>query len=263
MAGKPVTIRTLDINGDKVLLRNSGTAEANPALGLRAIRYCIKRPDVFKTQLKAILRAAFYGDVRILFPMIATLEELLMAKAMLEEVRRELDQEGKDYGRSAKVGVMIEVPSLALMADVIAAEVDFFSIGTNDLIQYMMAVDRTNRDVAHLYNPLHPSVLRMLKQVSAAAARGGVELYICGEMAGDAFNLPILLGLGLVELSMNPQTIPIVKNAIRALNAAHAEAFIEEALKLTNAEAVAQLIHKEYGGLIAEIKERQPIRTVA
>ncbi len=251
MQDQPVTIRTLDINGDKALMRNSGVTEINPALGLRAIRYCLKRPDVFKTQLKAILRAAVYGEVRLLLPMLATYDELMVAKNLIEDAIQCLENEDKEYNRNVPLGVMIEVPSLAMMADVIAREVDFFSIGTNDLIQYSMAVDRGNREVAYLYNPLHPAILRTLKFVSDAAKKEGIQLFMCGEMAGDPFSLPVLLGLGLDELSMNPQSIPVMKNMIRSIGMADAEKFLQKVLEQTTCQAVNDLIQKEYGEIIS------------
>ncbi|MBW2612378.1 MAG: phosphoenolpyruvate--protein phosphotransferase [Deltaproteobacteria bacterium] len=252
MPNGPVTIRTLDINGDKAFVRNSGVAESNPALGLRAIRYCLKRPDVFKTQLRAILRAAVFGEVRLLLPMLATLDELMIAKSLLEDAIQSLEDEDQEYNRNIDLGVMIEVPSLAVMADVIAREVDFFSIGTNDLIQYSMAVDRGNREVAYLYNPLHPAILRILKFVSDAAKQEGIKLFMCGEMAGDPFSLPVLLGLGIDELSMTPQSIPVLKNMIRSISMADARTFMQEILKQTSARAVTELIQSNYGGIISE-----------
>jgi len=249
MQSAPVTIRTLDINGDKAI-QNSNRTETNPALGLRAIRYCLQRPDVFQTQLKAILRASFFGDVRVLFPMISTYDELMASKAALQQTMADLDQAGIPFKHDVAVGVMIEVPSLAIMADMIAPEVDFFSIGTNDLIQYSMAVDRSNKDVAQLYNPLHPAILRMLKIVSDAAKKHATPLFMCGEMAGDPFNLPILLGLGIDELSMNPQTIPMAKNVIRALALSETQPFLEEVLKQTTAGEVENLTREAFGDII-------------
>jgi phosphotransferase system enzyme I (PtsI) len=251
MHDQPVTIRTLDINGDKAYARNSGAAEINPALGLRAIRYCLKRPDVFKTQLRAILRAAVFGEARLLLPMLATVDELMIAKSMIEDAIQSLEDEDKEYNRNIELGVMIEVPSLAMMADVIAREVDFFSIGTNDLIQYSMAVDRGNREVAYLYNPLHPAILRSLKFVADAAQKEGIGLFMCGEMAGDPFSLPVLLGLGFDELSMNPQSIPVLKNLIRSISLADAEKFLQKVLQQTTAQAVSELIQEEYGEIIS------------
>ena len=251
MPAGPVTIRTLDINGDKAV-RNSTLVESNPVLGLRAIRYCLKRPEIFQTQLKAILRASAFGDVRVLFPMISTYEELVASKKMLEQAMEALDKSGIEFSRDISVGVMIEVPSLAIMADIIAPEVDFFSIGTNDLIQYSMAVDRANKDVAHLYNPLHPAILRMLKFVSDAAKNHNIQLFMCGEMAGDPFNLPILMGLGMDELSMNPQSIPMAKNVIRSFSAAETRPFLEAALKQTTAGDVENLVRDAYGDIITQ-----------
>jgi len=247
----PVTIRTLDINGDKAV-HNSTLMECNPVLGLRAIRYCLQRPEIFQTQLRAILRAAAFGDVRILFPMISTYDELLASKKILAQAMESLDKSGIEFNRDIAVGVMIEVPSLAIMADMIAPEVDFFSIGTNDLIQYSMAVDRTNKEVAHLYNPLHPAILRMLKFVSDTAKDHNIELFMCGEMAGDPFNLPILMGLGMDELSMNPQTIPMAKNVIRSLSAAETRPFLENVLMQTTAGDVENLVRDAYGEIITQ-----------
>ena len=251
MPSDPVTIRTLDINGDKAV-HNSTLVESNPVLGLRAIRYCLQRPEIFQTQLRAILRAAAFGDVRVLFPMISTYDELMASKKMLEQAMETLDKSGIEFSRDIPVGVMIEVPSLAIMADMIAPEVDFFSIGTNDLIQYSMAVDRANKDVAHLYNPLHPAILRMLKFVSDAAKDHNIQLFMCGEMAGDPFNLPILMGLGMDELSMNPQSIPMAKNVIRSLSAAETRPFLENALKQTTAGDVENLVRDAYGDIITQ-----------
>ncbi|MEJ2095612.1 MAG: phosphoenolpyruvate--protein phosphotransferase [Deltaproteobacteria bacterium] len=248
---KPVTIRTLDINGDKAL-QNRMTSEINPALGLRAIRYCLKRPDVFTTQLRAILRASAFGKVRILFPMISTFEELITSKDLLKNAMESLDKEGVSFDPGIEVGVMVEVPSLALIADIIAKEVDFFSIGTNDLIQYSMAVDRGNKDVAHLYNPLHPAILRMLNTVSDAARKQNIQLFMCGEMAGDPFNLPLLLGLELDELSMNPQSIPMAKNVIRSLRAEDTKSLIQKVLKLHTAKDIYNVIQTHYGDVISK-----------
>ena len=184
--------------------------------------------------------------------MISTYDELLASKKMLAQAMESLDKSGIEFNRDIAVGVMIEVPSLAIMADMIAPEVDFFSIGTNDLIQYSMAVDRTNKEVAHLYNPLHPAILRMLKFVSDAAKNHNIELFMCGEMAGDPFNLPILMGLGIDELSMNPQTIPMAKNVIRSLSAAETRPFLENVLMQTTAGDVENLVRDAYGEIITQ-----------
>jgi phosphoenolpyruvate-protein phosphotransferase (PTS system enzyme I) len=249
MPDKPVTIRTLDINGDKAMA-GAEPDEANPVLGLRAIRYCLQKPDVFKTQLRAILRAARFGQVRILIPMISQLEEVRATKRLLSEAAAELTKKGVPYGKNCKLGVMIEVPSAALIADAIAKEVDFFSIGTNDLIQYTMAIDRGNRHVAYLYNPLHPAVIRLLKQVIDAGQRNNTPVYMCGEMAGEPLCIPILLGLGLSELSTNPQAIPIVKNAVRMLNLQETRGFVEKILTLSTIDDIDHMVNRMYGDLL-------------
>jgi phosphotransferase system enzyme I (PtsI) len=252
MPDRPVTIRTLDINGDKAVAYISGETEINPALGLRAIRYCLKKPEIFKTQLRAILRAASFGNVRVLFPMISIPEEVIAAKRLLNEAAECLDKDGVPFKADIPIGIMIEVPSAVVTADLIAREVDFFSIGTNDLIQYTLAIDRSNQHVAHLYHPLHPAVLRMLKRICDVAREAGIQTYICGEMASEPAHLPILLGLGIEELSMNPQSIPIIKSMIRALKAEDTKGFLAEALKMTRAADIIGLLEKTYGGIISK-----------
>lgn len=250
MGDKAVTIRTLDINGDKALAINSGYEERNPALGLRAIRYCLKKTEVFKTQLRAILRAAVFGNVRILLPLIASLEEVFEARKCLDEAVDELQKEGIPYKRDIQIGIMIEVPSAVIMADVLAAHVDFFSIGTNDLIQYSLAIDRGNREVAHMYNPLHPAIIRLIRSVTTVAKERGIPVYMCGEMAGDPLNTPILLGLGINELSMNPQSIPAVKAMIRSLSRSDCQAFISKVLTKQTTMDLMRLVNDTYGGLV-------------
>ena len=252
IAPKPVTIRTLDINGDKAFSNNPDYVEANPALGLRAIRYCLKNPDVFRTQLRAILRAAAFGNVRILIPMISSYEEVLETKRILDEVADALDKEGTLFNRNVELGIMIEVPSAVIIADLLAGEVDFFSLGTNDLIQYTLAIDRGNRNVAHLYHSLHPAIIRMIKQLADVARNKGIKLFMCGEMASDPINLPILLGLGIDELSMNPQSIPAVKSMIRALKVEDARAFMKDVFKQNTASEVEELIRETYGSILFE-----------
>jgi phosphotransferase system enzyme I (PtsI) len=244
-----VTIRTLDINGDKAVSYMQTEDEVNPALGLRAIRYCLQKPAVFKTQLRAILRAAHFGRVRILLPMICRMDEIIQAKRILAEVDQSLDKDGLSYDKKTTIGVMIEVPSAAIMADAMAKEVDFFSIGTNDLIQYTMAIDRGNPSVAHLYNALHPAVIRLLKLVADAGRLNEVPVFMCGEMASDPLFIPILLGMGIKELSTNPQSIPMVKNAIRTLDIVETHDFVAKVLKLTCTEQIEELVHKTYGYL--------------
>jgi len=252
MAPKPVTIRTLDINGDKAVANQKHRDETNPALGLRSIRYCLKNPQVFKTQLRAILRAAAYGHVRILFPMISAYYEICEARRLLDSAADSLEKEGLAYNRDIEVGMMIEVPSAVILADLLADKVDFFSIGTNDLIQYALAIDRNNRQVAHLYQPLDPAVIRMIKQVADVAKDKGIGVYMCGEMAATPHHIPLLLGLGIGELSMNPQSIPHIKKVIRTLSLSDARAFVQEALKKKTAREVFGLIRERYGHILAD-----------
>ncbi|MGE0083426.1 MAG: phosphoenolpyruvate--protein phosphotransferase [Desulfococcaceae bacterium] len=251
MAPHPVTIRTLDINGDKTASYTGTFDEANPAMGLRAIRYCLTRPDIFKTQLKAIMRAAAFGNVRILFPMISGRSEVLEAKKMMSQAADCLAEEGKTFRADIETGIMVEVPSAAVTADILAEDADFFSIGTNDLIQYTLAIDRGNRYVSHLYQPLHPAVLRLIRKVTDAALKKGIRVSMCGEMAGDPAYIPVLLGMGITEFSMTPQSIPAVKNAIRLLHMGETADFAKKILcKTTDSEAEAFL--KETYGHIAE-----------
>ena len=249
---RPVTIRTLDVDGDKAVSYASDADEANPVLGLRGIRYCLQKPDIFKTQLRAILRASAFGHVRILLPMISCHEEILEAKKILNEAADSLENEGIDYDGNIEVGIMIEVPSAAILADIMAKSVDFFSIGTNDLIQFSLAVDRVNRQVAHLYQPLHPAVIRIVKHIADVARDSGINVFMCGEMAGDPMNLPVLLGLGMEKLSMNPQSIPAAKKMIRSLSINEARFFITEVLKETSTKGVMNLVQNTYGSILSD-----------
>lgn len=250
MAPKPVTIRTLDINDDKAVANQNGQDEANPALGLRSIRYCLRKPDVFITQLRAILRAAAYGNVRILFPMISAYFEICEAKKLLDQAAESLEKEGLSYNREIEIGIMIEVPSAVVLADFLADKADFFSIGTNDLIQYALAIDRLNPHVAHLYQPLDPAVIRLVKQVADVAKNKGIEVYMCGEMAATAHHIPLLLGIGLDELSMNPQSIPHIKRVIRSLSLSDAQTFMQEVLNKRTARGVFGVLKEAYGEIL-------------
>ena len=250
MAPKPVTIRTLDINGDKSVVNQNGQEEANPALGLRSIRYCLRKPDIFMTQLRAILRAAAFGHVRILFPMISAYFEICETKKLLDQAAESLEKEGLPYNRQIEIGIMIEVPSAVVLADFLAEKVDFFSIGTNDLIQYALAIDRQNPNVAHLYQPLDPAVIRLVKQVADVAQNKGIEVFMCGEMAAVAHHIPLLLGLGLDELSMNPQSIPHIKRTIRSLSLSDAQAFMQEVLNKKTARGVFGVLKEAYGDIL-------------
>lgn len=252
MGGKPITIRTLDINGDKALSQDNGTIEINPALGLRAIRYCLKKPDIFMTQLRAILRVAAYGNVRIMFPLISGVEEIREAKRLLCEAAESLHRDGVVFNKDFEVGVMIEVPSAVIMADTLAKEVDFFSIGTNDLIQYSLAIDRGNFEVAHMYQPLHPAILRMLRHVADIAQKNHLKLYICGEMASEPLYVPLLLAMGFGELSMNPQSIPIVKRMVRSISLEDCKQFLKQVLKPTEIAIINDMVQKKYGKLLSQ-----------
>jgi len=214
MAGRPVTIRTLDIGSDKTL-DGEATVATNPALGQRAIRYCLARPEMFATQLRAILRASAHGPVRLLIPMIAHMHEVVATKAAIESARRELDARGQAYAPHMEVGAMVEVPAIAIAIEPFVQALDFLSIGTNDLIQYTLAIDRGDHDVATLYDPLHPAVLRLVANTINAGERAGKPVAVCGEMAGDSRMTRLLLGLGLTEFSMHPQQLLDVKREVR------------------------------------------------
>ncbi len=236
-----VIFRTLDIGGDKFLSHLKMPVELNPFLGMRAIRFCLRRLDVFRVQLRAILRASAFGKVRIMFPMISTLEELQQALGVLSEVKAELAAEGVPHNPHLDVGMMIEVPSAALIADKLAPHVDFFSLGTNDLVQYSLAVDRSNPDISYLYQPSHPSIIRMMQQVAQAVYAHGKWLGICGEMASEPLLVPLLLGLGIHELSMSPVSIPAVKQLVRRVRMHEAEALVDQAVNCGSAEDVLVL----------------------
>jgi phosphotransferase system enzyme I (PtsI) len=242
MAGKPVIIRTLDIGGDKELPYMDLPEEMNPFLGWRAIRISLERKDIFKTQLRAILRASNYGQIKLMFPLIASLEELDKALEILDEVKEELESENILYDRKMEVGMMIEVPSAALMADRFADKVDFFSIGTNDLIQYTVAVDRTNEKISELHTPYHPAVLRLINWVAEAAQKAGIWVGICGEAGGNSLLTPIFVGMGITELSMSPGSILEVKKKVRELSKKEAEKHVNKVLALNTAAEVEEYL---------------------
>jgi len=251
----PLIVRTFDLGGDKLA---PGTVdigdELNPFLGWRAIRFCLENVEIFKTQLRAILRASAVGNVKIMFPMISGVDELRRATAVLEECKEELRSSKIDMAERLEVGAMIEIPSAAICASVLAPEVDFFSIGTNDLIQYALAVDRVNEKIAHLYEPTHPAVLRLLKMISDAAHANKLWVGVCGEMAGDVALIPLLLGLGMDELSAAATLVPRVKRAVQSLTIPECRELVEETFKLnTGSEILArclELANKRYGDLL-------------
>lgn len=245
MAPFPVTIRTLDVGGDKFVNDLNLEDELNPALGLRAIRLSLRCPELFKTQLRAILRASIHGNVKIFFPMISGVGEIRAAKELLEESKDELRRASIPFDENIEIGIMIETPSAVLIADLLAREVDFFSVGTNDLIQYSLAIDRTNEHLSHLYEPLHPAVLRSLKYVAEAAHAAGIPVCMCGEMAGEPDYLPILLGLGFDELSMNAVSIPKVKRILRRCSLREAQELAAQVLSFPTANEVESYLQTQ------------------
>ncbi|RAS78393.1 phosphoenolpyruvate--protein phosphotransferase [Priestia endophytica] len=246
MEGKPVVVRTLDIGGDKELTYLNLPKEMNPFLGFRAIRLCLAMQDMFRTQLRALLRASIYGNLKIMFPMIATVDEFRQAKSILLEEKTKLQEEGVDIAENIEVGMMVEIPSSAVNADLFAKEVDFFSIGTNDLIQYSLAADRMNERVSYLYQPYNPSILRLVKMVIDAAHKEGKWAGMCGEMAGDEIAIPILLGLGLDEFSMSATSILKARSQIRHLSKEDIEQYIEAILSMSTTEEVVSFVRKQF-----------------
>lgn len=239
---RPVTIRTLDVGGDKMAYSLDVAHESNPALGLRAIRLCLSRRDLFKTQLRAMLRAAVHGNCKLLLPMISCLQEIRSAKEIIEEVKHELAAGGHSFRSELDIGILVEVPSAVAIADMLAKEVEFFSIGTNDLIQYSLAIDRVNEQVNYLYDTLHPAILRLIRQVVNVGQAAGIPVGMCGEMAGDPASIPILVGLGLNELSMNALSIPIVKKIVRSISFDECAELTRKAFQMQEAREIHDLI---------------------
>ncbi|MBD1401628.1 phosphoenolpyruvate--protein phosphotransferase [Pelovirga terrestris] len=256
IGGQPITIRTLDIGGDKFVAGLNLDDEANPAMGLRAIRFSLQEENLFRVQLRAILRASGRGPVRIMFPMISGVAEIRACKRILREVITELEQEGLACNPDIPVGIMIETPSAVMIAPFLAQEVDFFSIGTNDLIQYFLAVDRGNQHVAYLYDPFHPAILRALKMTCDAAHAAGISVCICGEMAGEPLYTLVLIGLGLDGLSMNPSCVPRVKRVLRHVSKQQGEALVEKLLQLPTSKEVSATIDQQMRVLLPDLFAR-------
>lgn len=246
MKGKPVVVRTLDIGGDKELPYLNFPKEMNPFLGFRAIRLCLEEQEMFRTQLRALLRASVYGNLKIMFPMIATIEEFRQAKAILSEEKEKLQSLGTAVSESIEVGMMVEIPASAMMADLFAKETDFFSIGTNDLVQYMMAADRMNESVSYLYQPYHPAILRLINNVIEAAHKEGKWVGMCGEMAGDPLAIPLLLALGLDEFSMSATSILPARSQIQHLSREEAISYKEKILAMSTSEEVVNFVKEQF-----------------
>jgi phosphotransferase system enzyme I (PtsI) len=254
MGPQPVVIRTLDLGADKFATNAEPAAEErNPFLGLRSVRLCLRNLTLFKTQMRAILRASAFGDVRIMFPMVSTLLELRHCKMILAEVKEDLEEEGIAFNRKMPVGTMIEVPSAAVMAEFLAREVNFFSIGTNDLIQYTLAADRTNENVASLYSAGDPAVLRLIEQVVKAAGKHNVDVNVCGEMSGEPIYTMLLLGLGLRQLSVTPHNIPEIKKIIRSVTIDEAVQVAQEALRMETARDVNNYLREQARRILPEV----------
>jgi phosphotransferase system enzyme I (PtsI) len=249
---RPMVIRTLDLGGDKFPI-DGLHEERNPFLGVRSVRLCLRNLTLFKTQLRAILRASAFGNVSIMFPMVSTLLELRQCKMILAEVKEDLEEEGLAFNASIPVGTMVEVPSAAVLADCLAREVDFFSIGTNDLIQYTLAADRTNQEVASLYSAGDPAVLRLIDHVVKAARTHDVDVNVCGEMSGEPIYTMLLLGLGLRQLSVTPHNIPEIKKIIRSITLVEATQVCQEAMRLETARDVNNYLREQTRRVLPEV----------
>jgi len=242
LAPRTCIIRTFDLGGKKLAREVMGSKEDNPVLGLRGLRLCMKHRDMFHTQLRALLRASAHGDIKVMFPLVSGVQELRQVKTLVREIKAELDAEGVPYDRELKIGIMIEVPSAAVIADLLAQEADFFAIGTNDLIQYSLAIDRSNENVSYLYEPLHPALLRLIKGVIDAGKRAGIPVSLCGEMASDPLFAIVLLGLGLEVFSMNPSSIPVIKNIVRTVRYRDCKRIADIALQKRTAQEIEEFI---------------------
>jgi phosphotransferase system enzyme I (PtsI) len=235
-------IRTFDLGGKKLAREVMGSKEDNPVLGLRGLRLCMKHRDMFRTQLRALLRASAFGHIKIMFPLVSGVQELRQVKTLVRELKADLDREGIAYDPDLKIGIMIEVPSAAVIADILATEADFFAIGTNDLIQYSLAIDRSNENVSYLYEPLHPALLRLVKGVIEAGKKAGIPVSMCGEMASDPLYAIVLIGLGLENFSMNPSSIPIIKNVVRSVRYKDCRRIADVAMTKKTAQEIEEFI---------------------
>jgi phosphotransferase system enzyme I (PtsI) len=242
MAPRWCVIRTFDLGGKKLAREVIGSKEDNPVLGLRGLRLCMKHRDMFKTQLRGVLRASAHGRIKIMFPLVSGVQELRQVKTLVREIKSELDAEGLPYDPEIPIGIMVEVPSAAVIADFLATEADFFAIGTNDLIQYSLAIDRSNENVSYLYEPLHPALLRLIKGVIDAGKKAGIPVSMCGEMAADPIYAIVLIGLGLEEFSMNPSSIPVIKNIVRSVRYKDCRRIAEMALQKKTAQEIEEFV---------------------
>lgn len=252
-------IRTFDLGGKKLAREVMGSKEDNPVLGLRALRLCMQHRDMFKTQLRALLRASAFGKIKIMFPLVSGVQELRQVKTLVREIGMELDRHGVPYNKQLQIGIMIEVPSAAVIADLLATEADFFAIGTNDLIQYSLAIDRGNENVSYLYEPLHPALLRLIKGVIDAGKRAGIPVEMCGEMAADPIYAIVLLGLGLEIFSMNPSSIPVIKNVVRTVRYKDCKRIAEMALQKKTAQEIEEFVIESVAMRFPEGLVTQPV----
>jgi len=242
LAPRDCIIRTFDLGGKKLAREVIGSREDNPVLGLRGLRLCMKHRDMFRTQLRALLRASVAGNLKIMFPLVTGVQELRQVKTLIRQLKEELDGEGIEYNPNLKIGIMVEVPSAAVIADILAQEADFFAIGTNDLIQYSLAIDRSNENVSYLYEPLHPALLRLIKGIIDAGKSAGIPVSMCGEMAADPIYAVVLIGLGLEIFSMNPSAIPIIKNIARSVRYRDCRRIAEMALQKKTAQEIEEFV---------------------
>ena len=258
LAPDPVIIRTFDLGGDKFVSHLDIPFELNPFMGWRAIRFCLERVDIFKVQLRAILRASVHGNLKLMYPMISSVDEVVSANAILDETKEELLRDNVPFNESFEVGVMVEVPSAAMTADIIAGEVDFFSIGTNDLIQYTLAVERTNDKIAHLYKPCHPGVLRLVKMTIDAAHEHDIWVGMCGEMAAEPAVAMLLVGMGIDELSVSAIAVPKIKKVIRSISYAEVVDFAREVMRYNRAERIREMADERLRNVLPELSEHEP-----